>query len=179
MESLDMLKQHMNCVVIVFSYHHHNTEKIAHTIAEEIDAQVFSPLEFNPEDLTKYELVGFGSGIYSESFHKAILDFVEKSPLVESKKAFLFSTDGAPRGLIKDDHPMAKEQLRKNHRTINERLEAKGYEIIGEFNCAGWNSNSFLKLFGGINKSRPNEQDLSNAREFAQGISGKITSDSL
>jgi len=174
MESIDMSKQQIKSLVIVFSYHHHNTEKIAHVIADELESQVYSPLEFNPEDLSRYDLIGFGSGIYSESFHKAILDFVEKSPAAVSKKTFLFSTDGAPRGLIKDDHSMAKEQLRKNHQKIKERLEAKGYEVIGEFNCAGWNTNSFLKLFGGINKGRPNKDDLNKAILFAKNMYKKI-----
>jgi hypothetical protein len=42
--------------------------------------------------------------------------------------------------------------------------------ILDEFNCAGFNTNSFLKYFGGMNKGRPNTEDLQNAREFAQKI---------
>ena len=157
-------------LIVLFSYHQMNTEKIAKVIAEVFNALIQNPLHTDPQDIQKYQLIGFGSGIYSESFHKAMLDFVDKLPVSKGKKAFLFSTDGAPRGLMKDDHPMAKEQLRKNHLKIKERLEAKDFEIIGEFNCAGLNKNSFLKLFGGINKGRPNSQDLSNAKKFAQEL---------
>jgi len=42
--------------------------------------------------------------------------------------------------------------------------------IIDEFNCAGFNTNSFLKLFGGINKGKPNTEDLKQAEEFAQNL---------
>jgi flavodoxin len=42
--------------------------------------------------------------------------------------------------------------------------------IVDEFNCAGFNTNSFLKFFGGKNKGRPNTEDLKNAEEFAQNL---------
>jgi hypothetical protein len=42
--------------------------------------------------------------------------------------------------------------------------------IIDEFICAGFNTNSFLKLFGGINKGRPNVEDLRRAEEFALNL---------
>ncbi len=164
-------------LIILFSYHQQNTEKIANVFAEVFNASIQNPLHTDPQEVQNYQLIGFGSGIYSESFHKAMLDFADKLPNGKGKKAFLFSTDGSPRGLMKDDQPMAKEQLRKNHRTIKERLELKGYEIIGEFNCAGLNKNSFLKLFGGINKGRPNSQDLSNARTFGLEIKKKMFSE--
>ena len=42
--------------------------------------------------------------------------------------------------------------------------------IVDEFTCTGFNTNSFLKLFGGINKGRPNADDLKHAEEFAQKL---------
>jgi hypothetical protein len=50
------------------------------------------------------------------------------------------------------------------------KLLVKGCEITGEFNCTGWNTNSFLKLFGGINKGKPNADDLLRANEFAESF---------
>ncbi len=55
----------------------------------------------------------------------------------------------------------------KNHSSLREKLKAKGYKIIDEFSCAGLNTNSINKLFGGINKGRPNAEDLKHAEEFA------------
>lgn len=49
-------------------------------------------------------------------------------------------------------------------------LQSKGYFIVDEFNCAGFNTNSLLKYFGGINKSRPNTEDLENAEKFASNL---------
>jgi flavodoxin len=42
--------------------------------------------------------------------------------------------------------------------------------VVDEFNCKGFNTNSFLKLFGGINKGRPNDEDLRKAAEFASKL---------
>jgi hypothetical protein len=38
----------------------------------------------------------------------------------------------------------------------------------------GHNTNSFLKVFGGINKGRPNAEDLRHAEEFAQNLKEKL-----
>jgi len=44
---------------------------------------------------------------------------------------------------------------------------SKEYIVKGEFSCKGFNTNSFIKFFGGMNKGRPNSEDLRNAAEFA------------
>lgn len=49
----------------------------------------------------------------------------------------------------------------------------KGYTIVDEFMCPGFNTNSFLKLFGGINKGRPNAEDLKHAETFAKNLKKK------
>ena len=50
---------------------------------------------------------------------------------------------------------------------MREKLQSKGFTIIGEFSCKGYNTNSFLQYFGGMNKGKPDSTDLKNAREFA------------
>jgi len=66
------------------------------------------------------------------------------------------------------------EYVIKNHSLLREKLQSKGYQIINEFSCAGFNTNSFLKLFGGLNKGRPNVEDLKHAEEFAQNLKQQI-----
>ncbi len=46
--------------------------------------------------------------------------------------------------------------------------------IVDEFSCKGFNTNSFMKYFGGMNKGRPNADDLKNAEEFAQNLKQKF-----
>ena len=83
-------------LVIVFSYHHNNTEKIANACAKALGAEVKTPHQVKPEEIAEYDLVGFGSGIYSATFDPSVLDLAGRLPNTAGKKAFLFSTYGAP-----------------------------------------------------------------------------------
>ncbi len=148
-------------LVIVFSYHHGNTEKIARAIAGVLGAEVMTPDQILPEKLGEYDLIGFGSGIYSASFGPPMLALADRLSFAAGKNAFLFSTYGAP-GFIAD-----QEFIEKNHAEMRQKLRLKGYTVTGEFGCAGWNTNSFLEYFGGINKGRPDAGDLANAEAFA------------
>jgi flavodoxin len=152
----------MKSLVVVFSYHHKNTEKVARVIAKVLDAPVKTPQQVTPEELQGYDLIGFGSGIYSAKHHQSLLALADNLPQVTGKKAFIFSTYGAPAAFV------GREFVENNHSQLREKLKAKGYSVSGEFGCAGWNTNSFLKYFGGLNKGRPNAEDLRRAEEFAE-----------
>jgi flavodoxin len=82
----------------------------------------------------------------------------DKLPQVTDRKAFIFSISG-----------ISGEFLQK-HSTLRKKLQSKGYIIIDEFNCPGFNSNSFLRFFGGMRKNRPNTEDLKRAEEFALNL---------
>jgi hypothetical protein len=60
-----------------------------------------------------------------------------------------------------------EEYTSKCHTTLKDILRSKGYTIVDEFGCAGFNTNKFLWRFGGLNKGRPNAEDLKHAEEFA------------
>lgn len=154
----------MKSLIVLYSYHHHNTEKIAEVFAKVLDAEIRWPEEVNPEDIQDYELVGFGSGIYSAKHDESILKLADELPEVNNKDAFLFSTAGIT----------GESKRFKDHAVLREKLESKGYTIVDEFQCKGFNTNSFLKLFGGINKGRPNAIDLENAEDFAVNLKQSI-----
>jgi hypothetical protein len=65
---------------------------------------------------------------------------------------------------------MGKEKVAKDHSTLRKKLQSKGYIIVDEFACKGFNTNSFMKYLGGMNKNRPNAEDLKHAEEFAQNL---------
>jgi len=159
--------QELRSLVVVFSSHHKNTEKIANACAKVLGAEVRTPQQVNPEEIAEYDLVGFGSGIYSATFHTTLLDLADRLPHVDNKRAFLFSTYGAPAAVAN------REFIEKNHDQIRQKLREKGYTVTGEFGCAGWNTNSFLKFFGGLNKGRPDASDLKNAEAFARDMMEK------
>ena len=162
----------MKTLIIVFSYHHKNTEKIAQVIAKILDAPIRIPQQIHPAELQEYDLVGFGSGIYSSKHHESLLDLAERLPQVSNKKSFLFSTCGAPAFAVDGGH--VNDYVVKAHSSLKEKLQLKGYTIVDEFMCPGLNTNSFLKLFGGINKGRPNAEDRKHAETFAINLKKKI-----
>jgi flavodoxin len=154
----------MNSILVLCSYHHKNTEKIANVFAKVLDSEIRTPREIHPGELQDYTLIGFGSGIYGAKHHKLLLDLADKLPEAANKKAFIFSTSAFT----------GKSKVAKDHSSLREKLESKGYVIVGEFACKGFNTNSFLKLFGGMNKGRPNERDLKHAEEFARNLKEKL-----
>jgi len=150
----------MKSLLVLFSYHHKNTEKIANVIAKVLDAQIKTPQQIEAEELQKYSLIGFGSGIYGEKHHKLLLELADELPQVTNRKAFIFSTSAIT----------GKAKVAKDHSLLREKLQSKGYVIVEEFACKVFNTNSFMKYFGGMNKGRPNAEDLKHAEEFAQNL---------
>ena len=150
----------MKSLIVVFSYHHKNTQKVAEVMAKVLDAKVKSPQETGSDELKKYDLIGFGAGIDSGKHYRELLDFADALPQVTDEKAFIFSTSGVT----------GEKKLVKDHSALRGKLQSKGYLIVDEFQCKGFNTNSFLKYFGGINKGRPNSEDLKHAEEFAQNL---------
>jgi flavodoxin len=150
----------MRALVIVFSFHHMNTEKVARVMAGVLDAEVRTPKEVDPEGLQGYDIIGFGSGIYGERHHKSLLDLADGLLQDSNGKAFIFSTSAI----------MGKDKVAADHSLLKEKLKSKGYVIVDEFACKGFNTNSFLRHFGGMNKGRPNEEDLKRAEAFARKL---------
>ncbi|MFX0013441.1 MAG: flavodoxin family protein [Promethearchaeota archaeon] len=148
----------LKSLLVVFSFHHKNTEKIANVFAQVLDTQIKTPRQINPEELQEYRLIGFGSGIYDEKHHKTLLNLADKLPQVTNRKAFIFSTSGMTR------------EAAKAHSPLRHKLQSKGYMIVDEFSCAGFNTISYLRFIGGMNKGRPNAEDLKHAEEFAQNL---------
>jgi len=154
----------LKSLVIVYSYHHKNTEKVANAIANELNAKVKHPQDITSGDIQNYDLIGFGAGIDSGKHYEPILKLADKLPVVMGKKAFIFSTSGV----------VGEKKMHTDHLALREILVAKGYNIVNEFHCRGFNTNSFLKYVGGMNKGRPNSDDLTEAKIFAQKLIHKI-----
>jgi len=147
-------------IIVCVSIHHGNTLKLARVFAKVLDAEIVKPDEIRPEDLGDYRLAGFGSGIYFGSHHKSLLEFAEKAPEVSDMPAFIFSTSGLPRIPILHDY----------HKPLLRILRRKGFRIIGEFSCRGYNTHGVLEKLGGMNRGRPNEEDLRRAEAFANNL---------
>lgn len=152
------------CLIIVCSYHHNNTAKIASKFSEVLNAQVLTPEKVIIENLQDYELIGFGSGIDSGKHYQPLLDLADRLLEVNRKPCFIFSTSAI----------QEKAKVDKDHSLLRQKLQSKGYAIVDEFSCKGFNTNNFLKYFGGMNKGKPDTIDLKHAEEFALSLLEKM-----
>jgi 8-oxo-dGTP diphosphatase/2-hydroxy-dATP diphosphatase len=152
----------MKTLIIYTSTHHGNTEKIAEVISKELNADLVKVNELKNYDIKDYDLIGLGSGIYMGKHHISILNIVDKLKNVENKRFFIFSTSG-----------MMEIFFNNFNKNLKEIILRRGGRLINLFSCRGHDSYSLLKLFGGINKNRPNEEDFEKAREFAKTLKPK------
>jgi len=150
----------MSILIIYASIHKKNTEKIAQEMGNSLDAKVIPFFKVKKEEIEKYDLIGFGSGVYLAKFHKRMINLVKNLPQVKEKKAFIFSTSGIGENIL----------LNRSHSHFRKLLKKKGFQVVGEFNCLGHDTFGPLKYIGGVNKGRPNEEDFRKAREFAEGL---------
>ncbi len=150
----------MKALVIYISVHHGNTEKIAKVMANALDADLLQVKQMNASMLEQYDFIGFGSGIYFGKYHKSLLDFADTLPMLRNKKAFIFSTSGLRK--IRCIHDFSKP--------LKEKLQRKGFDVIGEFSCRGFDTSWAAMIVGGINKGRPNARDLKQAEDFARAL---------
>ena len=145
----------MKTLIIYHSEHHDNTEKIARKISTTLDAELLKSQNIKGVKIEDYELIGFGSGIYYGKFHQELYRFVRNSPEQNGTKSFIFSTTGS------------KSYSEKAHKSFTASLVEKGFNVIGEFSCLGFDTALSAE---GINKGKPNTDDLNEAVRFAKNL---------
>jgi len=150
----------MKALIIYTSVHHGNTGRVAEVMANVLNADLLQLKQATTSMFEQYDLIGFGSGIYFGKHHRNLLNFVDMLPKVRNKKAFIFSTSGLRK--IRFIHNFDE--------ALKAELRLKGFDIIGEFSCRGLDTYRATKLVGGVNKGRPNAEDLSQAEDFAKSL---------
>ncbi len=146
----------MKILIIYNSIHNGNTEKIAQTMADAVDADLLKYNEVDGYNVLDYDLIGFGSGIYYGKPEKKIVEFISSLPIVKNKKAFVFTTSGKG----------SSDYTEK----LAQKVSENGFKIMGEFSCKSFDAWGPLKIIGGINKGKPNSDDLKAAQNFIKGI---------
>ncbi|WP_030057939.1 MULTISPECIES: flavodoxin family protein [Streptomyces] len=149
----------MKAVIVCASVSHGNTRRIADVMGRGLSAPVVEPEEVDPAGLSGYDLVGFGSGIFSGRFHPRLREFVRSVPGQQCGRAFVFATSGLP-----------ELRVRPFSRPLVRLLEQKGFEVVDTFACRGFDTWLPFRLVGGINKARPDGGDLAAAGAFAEGL---------
>ena len=88
--------QALRSLVVVFSYHHNNTEKIANTCANVLGAEVKTPQQVKPGRDRGVRPDWFWLGDLQCDIRSVRPYLADRLSYAAGKKAFLFSTYGAP-----------------------------------------------------------------------------------
>ena len=142
-----------NICIVYSSTHHGNTEKVLNKIKEKFPETVLIKAgDFNPDDFNRYEAIGFASGIFYFKFAKPVDKLFERALVGSVQKLFFIYTAGAGNAGFE--------------KTLRKKTEQSGKICMGIFGCKGFDTFGPLKLIGGLNKGRPNEDDFKNAIDF-------------
>lgn len=142
----------MKILLIIKSTHQQNTLKVAEAMSEVAPLTVVELENAKNYNLSEYDIVGFGSGIYYGKHDKELIKFVEG--LTDTPTySFVISTSGT-------------NNYKKYSKTLVSLLESKNKTVLGAFGCKGLDKFFIFKLFGGLNKDNPNEADFDAAQQF-------------
>jgi flavodoxin I len=121
-----------------------NTKKIADAIASELNVKAE---DVKDAKVTNDAIIFLGSGCYGGKPGKRMVEFIENNDFT-SRNIVLFGTSGGGEGVE------VKE--------MENILKGKNACIMGSFFCKG----KFLLL----NRGRPNNEDLEEAKKFAKHL---------
>ncbi len=146
----------MNTAIVYYSRHHGNTKKLLDAIAGADGSVSLIDVTEQPDaDLSRFDRVGFASGIYYNSFARQILAFAD-ARLPEGKDVFYIYTHGAPKG-----------SFLKGMRAIAARKRCRE---LGEYHCLGFDTFGPFKLVGGIAKGHPSADEIAAAVRFYRAL---------
>lgn len=133
-----------------------NTKKISDAIAEELEDVLKSeqiPPAYPPENVA---LLFLGTGEYAGKPDPKMVEFIRTLDTNRVKNAAVFGTSG---GGIPEGKAIA---------TVKDLLKEKGINVIDEsFVCKG-------KNFIFFNRSKPDDTDIKNAKEYARRVYNSI-----
>lgn len=144
----------MKTAIIFESYHHGNTKKICDAILKKYDIMLIDAKD-NVDNLEKYDLIGFASGIAYNKFYKNITHVIHNK-LPQDKCVFFIYTCGRD---SKDYAAKVKGIAAEKH-----------CRILGTYGCKGYDTYGPLKLIGGINKESPTQNEIDAAIKFFEDI---------
>ena len=149
----------MKAAIIYISVHHGNTKKVVNEMAEILDADLFD-LTKQEANIAEYDVIGLASGCFYRNMHKRIIKFAAETDFFQRQRVFLICTCGIA---YRDYTKSTKEKFCLSNIRI---LNKKGVEVIGSFQCRGFDTFGPFEKIGGVAKGHPNEKDLSKAREW-------------
>ena len=151
----------MKSLIIYCSDYKNNTERIAQMFSEKINSDLINVRNFRDVDLEKYNLIGFGSGVYMEKLSPKLYKLVDKMDL-KGKNVFVFSTSGVG--------------MKFYNNSLIKLLKSKGAINKGSFACKGsfiakeFSKNKIFDIMGRLSQGHPNIKDFKKAERFIRKI---------
>lgn len=115
----------MNKVAVIFKSEHGSTKKYAEWIANEVNADLFKYSEIKTEDLSKYDTIVFGGGLYASGIN-GISTITKNFQILKNKNVIIFTVGLAST----DDKEIFKPILEKNF-TEEMREKMKFFHLRG------------------------------------------------
>ena len=140
-------------IIFYFSEHHNNTEKL---IQEAAEGYQLEKVPSAITDVSKYDYIGFASGIYHGKFGEKLIQHIDKLTGLKGKKCFSIYTCGSGR--------------RRYVTAPKSVIEKKGGEFIGGFGCKGFDTYGIFRSIGGIRKGHPDKTDIENCKKFLNSL---------
>ncbi|WP_317921583.1 flavodoxin domain-containing protein [Tepidimicrobium xylanilyticum] len=142
-----------------------NTEKIARIFAEKANCELINIKDVSEVKIEKYNLIGFGSGVYRESLSPKLFRLVGKLNL-EGKNVFVFSTSGVG--------------IKFYNNSLIRVLESKGAIVKGSFACKGsfiageFTDKKIFNIIGKLSQDHPDDRDFKESERFIMRILNSI-----
>jgi len=127
--------RNIKVLLIVYSYHHNNTLKVAKAFSSVLHATIITPEDIHNTPLNDYDLIGFGSGIDSGKHYQPLLNIANQLETVKEKPCFIFSTSAV----------QGKTKVDNDHSALRNILIAKGYIVIDDLEHAKAFANLLLQ----------------------------------
>lgn len=144
----------MKIAIVYYSRHHANTKKLIDAIAKAHHVTLIDAVDQPDADLSRYEMVGFASGIYYSKFHKSVVALAKTLPA--GMPVFFLYTYGAK----KDGYTKA----------VQEAVQSRSAKVLGEYGCLGFDTFGPFKLIGGMAKGHPTSDEVQGAVRFVDGL---------
>lgn len=148
----------MKTAIAYESENYQSVLKLVKAIEEKYPVTLIDVTETRSANLSEYDLIGFASEIEDGGFYRDIASFAANW-MPREKKIFFLYTCGA-------DKPEYCEELEGT-------AHFKNCEVVGKYCCMGQESAGGFRLFGGKNKTHPNEDEIEGALKFFAEITGE------
>ena len=146
-------------LILYRSPHHGNTKKLLDAIATAYPDVTLAKAGEDSFDGDAYDVIGIASGVYAGKLHRTVRKALG-GVNAKGRRAFAVYTCGDKEGS-------------KYGERLTVLLESHGFVSQGFYWCIGHDSFGPLRLIGGVNKGRPNEDDIQGAVQFYQQIIGE------